>query len=116
MNGALESDFAARKVGISQLITMLLLRHSAFLKIDANHPHREIIQQARDSAQAELEWRMLSTVGLLDWWDEHPQYIVGQSTSGDFMGFDRENHTAYAGTTHEVLSKLQRMHNDLHPE
>ncbi len=110
---ALECDTAAREATIDGLIGLLLLRHSSLLTISADHPHKDAIKSARDSAQAELKWRMLSTVGLLDWWDKHPEYIVGHAPSGDWSGFDKQGHTCYAPTTHDALAKLQEMHANL---
>jgi hypothetical protein len=112
---AMESDTAAREADIDGLINLLLFRHSSLFTFSSDHPHEEIIimRQARDSAQAELKWRMLSTVGLLDWWDKHPQYIVGFAPSGDWAAFNAEHKTCYAPTTHDCLLKLQTMHNDL---
>ena len=109
----LECDTAAREATIDGLIGLLLLRHSSLLTISADHPHKDAIKSARDSAQAELKWRMLSTVGLLDWWDKHPEYIVGHAPSGDWSGFDKQGHTCYAPTTHAALAKLQEMHASL---
>jgi hypothetical protein len=113
MNRAPDCDTAAREATIDGLITLLLLRHSALLGVSGDHPHREIIRQARDNAQAELKWRMLSTVGLLDWWNEHRQYTVGFAPSGDWAGFNREHKTCYAPTVHECIAKLQVMHKSL---
>lgn len=113
---AMESDTQAQKATIDELINLLLLRHSVLMKIaDQNppHPHAETIKQARDSAHAELRWRMLSTVGLLDWWDAHRQYVIGFAPSGQWSGFDKQLHTCYADTTHDCLQMLQVMDKDL---
>lgn len=59
---ALESDTEARNANADGLVTLLLLRHSALLKVTADHPHRDIIQQARDSAQREIVWRIYQVV------------------------------------------------------
>ncbi len=110
---ALECDAAAREADISELIELLLLRHSSLLKINDDHPHKDAILKARDSAKSELRWRLLSTIGLLDWWDRHPAYTVGFAPSGSWAAFDKQGHTCYAPTSHQCLSKLQAMHSDL---
>lgn len=54
---ALESDVAAREADINGLVGLLLLRQSSLLTISADHPHKDVIEQARDSAKRELLWR-----------------------------------------------------------
>ena len=54
----LDTDTAAKEATDAGLITILLLRHSALLNSSQDNPHRRIIEDARDSAEAELLRRL----------------------------------------------------------
>lgn len=55
----------------------------------------------------------LDDSGLLDFLDNHKQYIIGFAPSGDWSAFDAHRHTCYGSTLRECLKMLIVMHNDL---
>jgi hypothetical protein len=55
---ALDCDTEALNANPALLVALLQLRQGALLHIDPNHPHRDAIQQARDSAYREILWRL----------------------------------------------------------
>ena len=51
---------------------------------------------------------------LLDFLDEHKQYIVGFAPSGDWSAFDiARKGTCYGKTIRDCLTQLQLMHKDI---
>lgn len=59
------TDTACREADMDGLITLLLLRHSALLKISDGHPHLAVITQARNNACNELKWRIWQYEGTI---------------------------------------------------
>ena len=50
-------DSEALKATITDLVGLLLLRQSVLTGLPKGHPHREIIEASRDSAQREIDAR-----------------------------------------------------------
>jgi len=70
-------DTEAMEAGFSSLIGLLLLRQSSLVGLPIDHPHREVIEMARDSASREIEFRLasshrltLSMTALASDWEE----------------------------------------------
>lgn len=50
---------------------------------------------------------------LLDWWENHKQYVVGFAPSGSWSGFNITGQTCYAETLRDCLKMLKVMHEDI---
>lgn len=51
---------------------------------------------------------------LLDFWEAHPQYVVGFAPSGDWSAFDPvAGVTCYSPTLRGCIEKMKEMHEDV---